>query len=96
MLAYATATATPDPLTHWVRPGIKPASSWILVRFTTAELQWELLSLVRFNITVVNDSSYLPQAQGNPKFLKEKKKKKLSKKAILTLKCFLRPQNLKN
>ena len=23
--------ATPDPLTHWVKPGIEPASSWILV-----------------------------------------------------------------
>ena len=25
-----------DPLTHWARPGIKPASSWILVRFLTS------------------------------------------------------------
>ena len=47
-LAYTTATATPDPncvcdlhhssrqyriLTYWVRPGIEPLSSWILVRF---------------------------------------------------------------
>ena len=47
-LAYTTATATRDPshictlchslgnarsLTHWVRPGIKPASSWILAGF---------------------------------------------------------------
>ena len=31
-----------DPLTQWVRPGIKLASSWILVRFITAEPQWEL------------------------------------------------------
>ena len=30
-------TATPDPLTLWVTPGIKPASSWILVRFATTE-----------------------------------------------------------
>ena len=33
-------TPQPQPkprwsLTHWVRPGIKPASSWILVRFIT-------------------------------------------------------------
>ena len=27
--------ATPDPLTHWARPGIEPASSWILVGFLT-------------------------------------------------------------
>ena len=33
----ATATATQDPLTHWVRPGIKPASPWILVGFVTAK-----------------------------------------------------------
>ena len=56
--AYATATATPDlscicdlhhssqqhrvpnPLSEW--PGIEPTSSWILVGFVTAELQWEL------------------------------------------------------
>ena len=31
-------------LTHWLRPGIKPASSWVLVRFITTELQWELLT----------------------------------------------------
>ena len=29
-------------LTHWAGPGIKPASSWILVRFLTTEPQWEL------------------------------------------------------
>ena len=42
LLAYATAIAMPDPsqvhgnarsLTHWARPGIEPATSWILVRF---------------------------------------------------------------
>ena len=53
---YTTSTATQDPshiwdltiahghagsLTHWVRPGIEPTSSWILVRFVTAEPQWE-------------------------------------------------------
>ena len=35
-------TATLDPLTPCVGPGIKPTSSWILVRFFTAEPQWEL------------------------------------------------------
>ena len=54
--AYATARRTRDPsqvcdihhsswqcwsLTHWARPGIKPASLWILVGFITTELQWE-------------------------------------------------------
>ena len=35
-------TAMPDPLTHWVRPGIRPASSGMLVRFVSTEPQWEL------------------------------------------------------
>ena len=51
LAAYVTATATPDPghfcdlhttahgntgsLTRWVRPGIEPASSWMLVGFLT-------------------------------------------------------------
>ena len=29
-------------LTHWVRPGIEPMSSWTLVRFISTETQWEL------------------------------------------------------
>ena len=36
-------------LTHWVRPGIKPASSWILVILISAELQRELPT---FNILI--------------------------------------------
>ena len=28
-------------LTHWMRPGFKPVSSWILVGFLTPEPQWE-------------------------------------------------------
>ena len=57
LLAYAMVTATLDPscvydlhhssqqhwiLNHRARPGIEPASSWILVGFITAELQQEL------------------------------------------------------
>ena len=56
--AYSTATAMPDGvtsvtyttaqcnagslLTHWMGPGIKPSSSWILVGFVSAEPQQEL------------------------------------------------------
>ena len=58
--AYTTATAMRDPsylsayntahcnarlLTHGVRLGIEPASSWILVGFVSAEPQQELLYL---------------------------------------------------
>ena len=31
-------------LTHWAGPGIKHASSWILVKFITTEPQWKLHS----------------------------------------------------
>ena len=39
--------------THWVRPGIEPASLWILVRLISAVPQWELLWLTfeRRNLT---------------------------------------------
>ena len=55
--AYATATATQDPatsatcttaqgnarsLTHWVKPGIQPVSSWIVVVIVSTALQQEL------------------------------------------------------
>ena len=33
-------------LTHWAKPGMVPKSSWILVRFITAESQQELCWLV--------------------------------------------------
>ena len=57
--ATATVTATRDPscicnihhssqqcgsFTHWARPRIKHASSWILVRFVSAEPRQELLN----------------------------------------------------
>ena len=41
-------TATPDPLNHWARPGIESESSWIVVRFVTAEPWWELLISIFF------------------------------------------------
>ena len=45
MLAYATAHSNARSLTHWARPGIEPASSWILVGFITTEPPWELPDL---------------------------------------------------
>ena len=39
---YTRAHSNAGSLTHRVRPGIKPASSWILVGFVSAEPRWEL------------------------------------------------------
>ena len=44
----AFAHGNAGSLTHWVRPGIKPVSSWVPVRFISAESQWELLYLFFF------------------------------------------------
>ena len=38
----ATAHGNTQSSTHWVRPGIAPASSWILVRFVSTEPRQEL------------------------------------------------------
>ena len=54
-----------ESLTHWARPGIKPVSSWILVRFVTTEPQQEqpkvgflllLLSFISLYILDINPS----------------------------------------
>ena len=47
---YTTANGNAGALTHWVRPGINPVSSWILVRFITVEPQWN--SWIIFNIKI--------------------------------------------
>ena len=38
---YTTAHGNARSLTHWVRPGIEPASSWILVGFVSTETRRE-------------------------------------------------------
>ena len=40
--AYAIAHSNTRSLTHWVRPGIEPATSWFLVGFISVVQQWEL------------------------------------------------------
>ena len=45
-MGYATAHSNARSLTHWARPGIKPAISWLLVRFVSTAAQWELLILL--------------------------------------------------
>ena len=43
MESATTARGNARSLTHWARPGIKPESSWILVRFVSALPQQECL-----------------------------------------------------
>ena len=41
-VTYITAHSNTGSLTHWVRPGIEPRSSRMLVRFASVEPWWEL------------------------------------------------------
>ena len=41
--AYTTAHSNAGSLAYSERPGIKPTSSWILVRSVASAPQWELL-----------------------------------------------------
>ena len=49
---YTTTHGNARSLIHWVRPGIKPAISWMLVRFIPAEAQWELLLGLNFSFSL--------------------------------------------
>ena len=40
---YIATYGNARSLSHWMRPGMEPTSSWILVRFLSAEPQWESL-----------------------------------------------------
>ena len=44
-VTYTVAQGNAQSLTYWARPGIKPASSWILAAFISAEPQWEVLNI---------------------------------------------------
>ena len=48
---YTTARSSAGSLTYWVRPGIEPASSWILVGFISAEPQWEFPLFLLQNVS---------------------------------------------
>ena len=41
-MTYTAAHGNARSLTQWARPGIKPASPWILLWFIADETQWEL------------------------------------------------------
>ena len=50
---YTTAHRNTRSLTHWARPGIDPASSWILVGFISAAPQWELQHPLIFDTVLI-------------------------------------------
>ena len=56
---YTTAQSNVGSLTHWARPGIKPATSWFLVRFVTTAPQQELQPWVKLYIVWWLWRSYL-------------------------------------
>ena len=45
-VTYTIAHGNAKSLTYWVRPGIKPASSWLLVRFISTEPWWGLCGFI--------------------------------------------------
>ena len=51
-VTYATAQGNAGSLTHWVKPGIKPVSSWILGRFVSPEPWQELQKSSNINIII--------------------------------------------
>ena len=60
---HTTAHGNTRSLTHWSKPGIKPASSWILVKFVSTEPWWELLNSVFYHgvLAIYCCVSKLPQ-----------------------------------
>ena len=48
-VTHTTAHGNTGSLTHWARPGIKPAPSWLLVRLVSAEPSWELPEMHKFH-----------------------------------------------
>ena len=57
---YTRGHSNAGYLIHWERPGIEPASSWIVVGFITAALQWELPIKSSFKRIFVKTRSKTP------------------------------------
>ena len=75
---YATAHSNTGSLTHWVRPGIKPATSWLLVGFDSTVPQRELRdihfsnnSFFFFKVPIHNGFKTNKQTQTGPKIVWE-------------------------
>ena len=58
-VTYTTAHCNAGCFTHWERPGMEPASSWILVGFITTEPQQEL-HITLFNLKHFPQTLYIP------------------------------------
>ena len=58
--AYTPAHGNARSLTHWARPGIKHAISWLLAGFLSTETQWELLLRILDKIFLDTCYSHLP------------------------------------
>ena len=63
---YTTAHTKARSLIHRVRPGIKPASSWILVGFVSAVPQQELPESVLYVEILIKISTEKRTVQGLP------------------------------
>ena len=64
---YTTAPGSAGSLTHWARPGIEPATSWLLVGFISNVPQWELPQAVvfkqmRFKSSLVSPELYFQRS----------------------------------
>ena len=49
-MTYTTTEGNAGSLTHRMRSGIEPVSSWMLVRLVSTEPQWELQVSINFLI----------------------------------------------
>ena len=63
---YTIAHGNARSLTHWWRPGIKPASSWILVRFVSTEPWQEFLLSITKNACHIASTSEFILSSFNP------------------------------
>ena len=66
-VTYTIAHDNTGSLTHLLRPGIEPVSSWILVRFVTAEPQQELMYMKNFSSFICNPQKWETRCPPTPK-----------------------------
>ena len=77
-MTYTTPWNNPRSLTHWARSGIKPTSSWLLVRIIATEPQQDLPVYPLTNY-------FLPKLSSCPPLAFPKHSLRLSKRPLLLL-----------